>query len=220
MIKKLMSFIFEEEEVINDLDEAPQPRRTVGSKERTNEVSVPVQSIPLPKETRGNNLEKKQEEKVSEVVVKKEEKPISSLKKMTVNENQATKLPVKKVRPDGEEYEFAPVISPIFGVLGDKSTPVSSLPIKKKPIAQKSMLGTVISPYYGMEKPQDEDKVEEISQRIDEKINSEEELLSVSLDDLIMDSNNPIPMDDDSMQQEKVVIASQNLSLFDDEIEK
>ncbi len=83
---------------------------------------------------------------------------------MTIAEDKPVKKKPVRVQPQ-EDYEFTPVISPIFGVLGEKSQPAKT-PALKKASPAKSSLGTVISPIYGMDKPQ-EDKVEEIPDRLD-----------------------------------------------------
>lgn len=83
----------------------------------------------------------------------------------------------------------------------------------------KSSLGTVISPIYGMDKPQ-EDKVEEIPERLDKPAAAvkEEPLLNVSLDELLQKPQEAeAGVKGDEEGSDKTVV-SQNLSLFDDDL--
>ena len=120
MIKKLMSLIFEEE-VVDEVEEEPVPVR------RSNPAKAPVQpevkaAVPLPQEVKAVYLDTKKE-KEKEPAVKKE--PSSKLGKMTIAEDKPVKKKPVRVEPK-EDYEFTPVISPIFGVLGEKSQPAKT----------------------------------------------------------------------------------------------
>ena len=125
MIKKLMSLIFEEE-VVDEVEEEPVPVR------RSNPAKAPVQpevkaAVPLPQEVKAVYLDTKKE-KEKEPAVKKE--PSSKLGKMTIAEDKPVKKKPVRVEPK-EDYEFTPVISPIFGVLGEKSQPAKTPAVKK-----------------------------------------------------------------------------------------
>ncbi|MFR0978011.1 MAG: hypothetical protein ACLSFJ_00705 [Holdemania filiformis] len=116
MIKKLMSLIFEEE-VVDEVEEEPVPVR------RSNPAKAPVQpevkaAVPLPQEVKAVYLDTKKE-KEKEPAVKKE--PSSKLGKMTIAEDKPVKKKPVRVEPK-EDYEFTPVISPIFGVLGERAS--------------------------------------------------------------------------------------------------
>ena len=179
MIKKLMSLIFEEE-VVDEVEEEPVPvRRSNPAKPAVKPEAKPA--VPLPQEVKAVYLDTRKE-KEKEPAVKKE--PSSKLGKMTIAEDKPVKKKPVRVEPK-EDYEFTPVISPIFGVLGEKSQPAKT-PAAKKVSPVKSSLGTVISPIYGMDKPQ-EDKVEEIAERLDKPAAAvkEEPLINVSLDELL-----------------------------------
>ena len=212
MIKKLMSLIFEEE-VVDEVEEEPVPVR------RSNPAKAPVQpeakaAVPLPQEVKAVYLDTKKE-KEKEPAVKKE--PSSKLGKMTIAEDKPVKKKPVRVEPK-EDYEFTPVISPIFGVLGEKSQPAKT-PAVKKVSPVKSSLGTVISPIYGMDKPQ-EDKVEEIPERLDKPAAAvkEEPLLNVSLDELLQKPQEAVAgVKGDEEGSDKTVVL-QNLSLFDDDL--
>ena len=154
-MKKLMSLIFEEE-VVDEVRKQPVPVSSAA-----HPAKAPVQpeakaAVPLPQEVKAVYLDTKKE-KEKEPAVKKE--PSSKLSKMTIAEDKPVKKKPVRVEPK-EDYEFTPVISPIFGVLGEKSQ-LAKTPVVKKVSPVKSSLGTVISPIYGMDRPQ-EDKVEEI----------------------------------------------------------
>ena len=77
----------------------------------------------------------------------------------------------------------------------------------------------MISPIYGMDKP-NEDKVEEISERLDKPAAAvkEEPLLNVSLDELLQKpQESEISGKSEEEGADKTVV-SQNLSLFDDDL--
>ena len=222
MMKKLMDFLFKDEEVEEVSYEQPREeqarvRETVSS---TRESAPKVkEQVPLPEEVKPVYIEKKEVKPVRKEPVEKN----SNLAKMTLNEEKA----VKPKRPSRvevkEEYEFAPVISPMFGVLGDKNEPVKTQTVKKtSPV--KNTLGTVISPFYGMEKPL-ENKVEEIEERLDTaKPSAEEEveILNVSLDELISEQREceqaQLPEHETEDTEGKTVVSPHNLSLFDDDL--
>lgn len=214
MIKKLMSLIFEEE-VVDEVEEEPVPvRRSNPAKPAVKPEAKPA--VPLPQEVKAVYLgTRKEKEKEKEPAVKKE--PSSKLGKMTIAEDKPVKKKPVRVEPK-EDYEFTPVISPIFGVLGEKSQPAKT-PAAKKVSPVKSSLGTVISPIYGMDKPQ-EDKVEEIAERLDKPAAAikEEPLINVSLDELLQ---KPQEAEADRKNEEEgsdKTVVSQNLSLFDDDL--
>ena len=210
MIKKLMSLIFEEE-VVDEVEEEPVPVR------RSNPAKAPVQpevkaAVPLPQEVKAVYLDTKKE-KEKEPAVKKE--PSSKLGKMTIAEDKPVKKKPVRVEPK-EDYEFTPVISPIFGVLGEKSQPAKT-PAVKKVSPVKSSLGTVISPIYGMDKPQ-EDKVEEIPERLDKPADKNSNTFNVDLDELLQKPQEAVAgVKGDEEGSDKTVV-SQNLSLFDDDL--
>ncbi|MCR0556968.1 internalin, partial [[Clostridium] innocuum] len=123
-------------------------------------------------------------------------------------------LRVKKTvkREEKKEFEFSPVISPIFGSSEEESKPktksAAPLPQRSK---KKNPLGTIISPYYGVgeleefeakaqEKIEEKEKLkkEELPQQEVEKYDLEEEINSVPLEDMI--EKTPGEDGDDLMQ--------------------
>ena len=222
MMKKLMDFLFKDEEVEEVSYE--QPRETEPKIRETAPVkreSAPKakEQVPLPQEVKPVYIEKKETKPVQKESAEKN----SNLAKMTISDEKS----VKPKRPSRvevkEEYEFAPVISPMFGVLGDKNEPVKTQTVKKtSPV--KNSLGKVISQFYGMEKPL-ENKVEEIEKRLDTVkpvTEPEEPMLNVSLDDLIseqrLSEQAQMPERETEESEGKTVVSPHNLSLFDDDL--
>lgn len=166
VFKKLVGFLFEEDEEITEEGELstvafkddvyeekpvqkrpqPQPKPVVKEVIRTESVPVKkVQSTPVVKE----NALPPQEEKrftnieIEPVVVKK---PAAS----TISSRKTT----QRAEPVKSEFEFTPVISPIFGADEQtvrKAKPVS-VPQNRTTIptaSKKNPLATIISPIYG-----------------------------------------------------------------------
>ena len=117
-----------------------------------------------------------------------------------------------QVNEEKKEFEFSPVISPIFGSSEEESKPkkksAAPLPQRSK---KKNPLGTIISPYYGVgeleefeakaqEKIEEKEKLkkEELPQQEVEKYDLEEEINSVPLEDMI--EKTPGEDGDDLMQ--------------------
>lgn len=153
---------------------------------------------------------KKEEKKF--VTIDLEEKPKEKEKEAIVlsEEPLRVKKPVK--REEKKEFEFSPVISPIFGSSEEESKPkkksAAPLPQRSK---KKNPLGTIISPYYGVgeleefeakaqEKIEEKEKLkkEELPQQEVEKYDLEEEINSVPLEDMI--EKTPGEDGDDLMQ--------------------
>ena len=112
---------------------------------------------------------KKEEKKF--VTIDLEEKPKEKEKEAIVlsEEPLRVKKPVK--REEKKEFEFSPVISPIFGSSEEESKPkkksAAPLPQRSK---KKNPLGTIISPYYGV------GELEEFEAKAQEKIEEKEKL--------------------------------------------
>ena len=213
MIKKLMSLIFEEE-VVDEIEEEPVPVRRPDSTKSAAKPATVKPAVQPQQETKSVFLDAKKEKVKEPEEVKT---PVSRLGKMTIAEDKPVKKKPVRVQPQ-EDYEFTPVISPIFGVLGEKSQPAKT-PALKKASPAKSSLGTVISPIYGMDKPQ-EDKVEEIPDRLDkpETGMKEEPLVNVSLDELLQKPQEVKAGSKNEEDGADKTVVSQNLSLFDDDL--
>lgn len=73
-------------------------------------------------------------------------------KHISVDEFAPKLSKAKPLEKPKQVYQFAPPISPIFGVMNEKkvdTTKVNNAPFVQKPVISKSKLGTVLSPYYG-----------------------------------------------------------------------
>lgn len=205
VLKKLASLLFEEtesEEVLAEdelepieIKEKPKP---VAKKTQTYDAAQ-EEAFRSAKPVQGT-VHKPQEEEKKFVSIDLEEKPkVKPVEKVaeSVRKNY-TKQVVKEEKKD---FEFSPVISPIFGSKEEKAKP------KKKSVAvnisrpkKKNPLGTIISPYYGVgeleefeaqaqEKIVEKEKIRKEGLPIDvvEKLDLEEEMKSVPLEDLIDD---------------------------------
>lgn len=226
LFQKIVDSLFDEV-VIEEVEETGEE-----------EVSLPpVSNVVLPKSASTVSLkEKPKEEPIQKEVLKKEARSTM----ISVDELKEPPVTVKKITPERKakpEYEFTKVISPIFGVVkeaNEKSEEfLPSTPAKKKVAKSGSILGTVISPIYGINKEEE---------AVDMNFSLDEEEAQLTLDDLIetyasnnteeivKDEVDPIHyeenfdslvkslQEEDPIQEEssKRVIESQNLSLFDD----
>lgn len=135
MFKKLMSFLFEEVDVVEEeIEPSYDPSLSQEIKHKNPITSIEVndeqyieKEIPLVSQ-KSFNLQMDQEEKVPEI-----------------------KMPLRKEKAQDQPYQMSGIISPIFGKKEQASTTqkVSQTPL---PLAQenKSVLGTVFSPIYGV----------------------------------------------------------------------
>ncbi len=138
MFKKLLSFLFEEEEIVEEVPEYKEPSKP---------VIDPIIEKKLSRIDVDDEMIKPTHQPISEPVVKEEktfQQPI--IKKES--------LPPVFEKPKRTEvaYEFSSAISPIFGKLKQEE----KVPIVVQPkIAfeeSESILGTIISPIYGVKK--------------------------------------------------------------------
>lgn len=136
MLKKIMSLLFEEEEIIEEEEIVKPPLPPVKKVIAKHEPMVQLKP------------EKKMEPVQPEVV--EEVKPV--LKRIDVEPMikpvKKPAVPQKEIKP----YEFQDVISPIFGK-SHKEAPVGKTIQPELPVeSEKSVLGTIISPIYGINK--------------------------------------------------------------------
>jgi hypothetical protein len=156
MLKKLMSLFFEEEEIVEEksADEVIEP---------------PVKKTEVKKAEvkKSENVKiSEKEEAVLEVIRVKEKEFVDikaddfevaeykpAIKKIDIDKQNDVEIkPIRRpVKPETKPYEFSPVISPIFG-RSDKDEPVKTV-VQSMPMEEtKSILGTIISPIYGITK--------------------------------------------------------------------
>lgn len=207
VLKKLASLLFEETEAEVlaedelepiEIKEKPKP---AAKKTQDYETIQREEAYRLAKaEHHESVVSKPQEEEKKFVSIDLEEKPkVKPVEKVV---EPVRKNYTKQVhKEEKKDYEFSPVISPIFGSKEEKAKP------KKKSVAvnvsrpkKKNPLGTIISPYYGVgeleefeaqaqEKIVEKEKIRKEGLPIDvvEKLDLEEEINSVPLEDLIDD---------------------------------
>lgn len=215
MIKKLMSFIFEEETV----EETP---------EETIEKPVEIKETKLPEKKEARILdEKKEEATVVKAAAVSEKKDQSMLNKMKVEQISPAASKAKKpvAAANKVEYEFTPVISPIYGIADEKKVQTASHVQKKTYTSSSTPTGIVLSPINGNlkeEKPAEEVKIEKSALDIPEEPISDEPIVDIPLSSML--ANNKIDFEEKipsveakEIQNDKKVLLSKNLSLFDDE---
>lgn len=209
MFKKLMSFILEDEEEIveEDLNEITQQ-----------EEPIVIRRSLVEKETK---IESHQLVETPDVLLNK-----NPSRMIDVDDLPRPATHIKKIKAEkNPEYEFSPVISPMFGVSQAESESFSTvIPIKLK---TQSVIGTIISPIYGVDKENEPENMRSINMPLSNQENDEG--VNLSLDEvLLMDTTSQHEQQLDEidaflydetselLESDKRVISSHNLSLFDD----
>jgi len=143
MFKKLMSFLFEEEEIIEEVAEKPTKTKEVVPTFKDEEIQDEVKEDVEPVKNK------------SIFVDSDEPKPVASLTQSTFKANHNDEAKRVKIEPKKQtEYEFSSSISPIFGKLPEKEREAVQIQPKIDLVQEKSILGTIISPIYGIKKRQ------------------------------------------------------------------
>lgn len=199
MIKKIVSLLFDE-----------------GEPDVYVEDELETISLDEKKDKKEEKVEVKQETKQE---VKQEVQPEEIVKQGNKEEiieqkNSFTNIEITDLQPKNEiklnlakreeskiEYEFQPVISPMFGSKEEdlKKKSVSNQPKNKNIKKKTNPLGTIISPYFGVNDQEDfqvepkekfvvKEKITETNMMTMNK-NDEEEKSNVPLEDIISDSN-------------------------------
>jgi len=179
-------FVETEEEVIEDEGKQAEPVREAVKKEPVQPKKEEPVVLTRPKQPEvKKEAEGKKEEKKSIFInesrpAQKENAPVTSVKETPKEKKEPQKtnsaMPQTTTLKNG--YEFRPVISPMFGV---NETEVITKPvtnIQTSPVHNSSVLGTIVSPIYGLTPK------EEIPQSIQEDVR-EEDIQNFSLDDLL-----------------------------------
>lgn len=222
MFKKLMTFLFEEEgeEVYADdeledvvLSEEPVVKEKKVRKEARQ--TQPAEHIRVESEP----VKKASQPKPKNVVMEPAKDEVRHFTSINIDEAPATPSRTRRKtesinKENKSDFEFSPVISPIFGTKEDAEKPTSKVTTKVpatglgKP--KKNLLGTIISPMYGAneleEFEQDAKEKIEVTKKIEnEEIAlddtmpyEEEEMLNVPLEDLLRKDEDAD--DDDTMQ--------------------
>ncbi|MDD2591677.1 MAG: hypothetical protein PHG99_03110 [Erysipelotrichaceae bacterium] len=151
MLKWFVDLFFETEEVIvEEHDEKIQPKPT-----------TPKDSQSMLDKTSSVKQESKpteSEEKVEGIIIKeptKEEKRSIFINESTDSETNKDEIIKEIIKEEfkvfDDDYQFTPIISPIFGV-DEKHQPQKAKKTTIKPIIDNtSAIGTIISPIYGLE---------------------------------------------------------------------
>lgn len=162
VFKKLVGFLFEEEDLEEDEweDFSTQDEEEELSKEtvevhrpKVREIKEDPQPQPVVQETVFERPVAK-EAKFTNIEISEQKKP-----KRTIGERDRAlnKRSVKRSEPIRKEFEFTPVISPIFGVDEESdNSPMHAAKVDIPPLRttiakapKKNPLGTVLSPMYG-----------------------------------------------------------------------
>ncbi len=176
LIKKITSFFFEEsdEDVIAD-DEIKDITLNHQDKDDVLEEIVKpvvdVQTEMKPKET-----QKQESSKFVNIEVEKEAKEPEPVK-----EKKAAKPKVTRHVDEKKEYEYTPVISPMFGLSETEKNDITEQKHPKKvarTIKKKiNPLGTIISPYYGLEEADNIEEEKKPKQEIENTTKVESEVV-------------------------------------------
>lgn len=143
MFKKLMSFLFEEEEIVEEIHTKPVEIKPIVPVEKIKED--PKSEIPVLDKPKSIFVDFDESNKQSEPdPVKKPE--ATKIIKDTPNPIVKT----KKRNTEPMEYEFSSSISPIFGRKEEKEKQVITVQPKIELETSQSILGTIISPIYGI----------------------------------------------------------------------
>lgn len=137
-----MSFLFEEEEIVEEVQSSPkiiQPSKPIEVKEEEPKIETPI--LDKPKSIFVDFDESQTQPEVNRI------------KKTTEVQSKTIEQPTSRPRRrDSEplEYEFSSTISPIFGRKEEKDKPVITVQPKIELETSQSILGTIISPIYGI----------------------------------------------------------------------
>lgn len=220
VLKKLTSLLFEEsvdEVMVEDrmepieIKEKPKP---VEKKEMEQKRKAVVSPKPMFQQEKVEETPKEEEKKFVSIDLEERPKPKPVAKQAETSRTSTGNVTHRK--EEKKEFEFSPVISPIFGSKEDKGKPK---PIKKSTTSmitkrrKKNPLGTVISPYYGLGELEEfeaeaQEKIEEkeknrkegLSENVIASVDVQEEVNSVPLEDMLGDVDMNEDNKDDLMQ--------------------
>jgi hypothetical protein len=152
MFKKLVSLLFEDEDIPNETDE-----------EKVDLLKVKKQAEPLPLKAQSDPrsldqepLERTKKSSFENIVADEHpagfEDEVQAIENKGILEpNRSTDLAFVDRKPvlSKDVYEFKPVISPMFGVAESEKEHVRPTFVQTAEVKNDSHLQTVISPYYG-----------------------------------------------------------------------
>jgi hypothetical protein len=218
MLKKFLSLFFEEEEIIEEEAEetvvAPVKKPEVIKAEPKTLDPVKTVEKPAVKEELPMKKEKEFVDIKADGVEAAEYKP--SIKKIDIDKGSDIEVkPIRRpAKPEPKPYEFSEVISPMFG-RSEKEQPVKTV-VQSMPVEEsKSILGTIISPIYGVTKGRKQ--VTEVKQTAEIEHLTLEQMLGVEKSESFMqDSFDLIEDLDQPLVKEKPKTL---ISLFEEEEE-
>lgn len=230
VFKKLVGFLFEEEDLEEDnLEEdeledvfVPEPQATVKAAPRQPQAAevkeAPRHTAVVEEEAAAPTTSKETRFKSIEISEQEPPKRVYREKERTAHGSRT----MKRGEPIRKEFEFTPVISPIFGV--DEDTPSASkknakvdIPPLRATIAKapkQNPLGTILSPMYGaneLEEFEEEakqrleteneakfivDDQEDVEIAYDDEEIDETEVIRVPLEELLSNDEHPETADD------------------------
>jgi len=144
MFKKLMSFLFEEEEIVEEVHSSPEEIKPIKPIEK--EEEDPKSEIPVLNKPKSIFVDLNESTTPSES--RTNQRPVQA-------QTKVTQPPASRARKRDDEplnYEFSSTISPIFGRKQEKERPVITVQPKIDLETTESILGTIISPIYGIKK--------------------------------------------------------------------
>lgn len=185
MLKKIKDFFIEEVEEIEEIDDISQFEAEPVLKAEPHQEVTPEDNS-----SRVSFINLSEEKEIVETPLEKE----------IVEEGTTKPVEVVELEEEKEaEYEFSPVISPIFGVTNQERVLLAQSEVTfhwektKIESQEESILGTVISPIYGVNRPISESKAPKETEEVvfDSEYSDdyfEPELnIDESIDDLIED---------------------------------
>lgn len=215
VFKKIASFFFEEEEELSEEAELEtivfrdEPKKVKPAPIKEKEVIRTEVSNPTPVQERKVQASPQEEKKFVDIKVSEQAKPV-------VDNRRVVPTVRKKIEPvKTSEYEFTPVISPIFGASesSKKVVKTPTVPQNQPTIAttskKKNPLGTIISPIYGATELEEFEA--EAKERIEtqerkakenivlEEVENDDDVINVPLEDLLA-SDEIVENSDDLLQ--------------------
>lgn len=164
VVKKLVSFLFEEDTEVYAEDELEE---VVFSKESEEEKK----SVKKEKKEKFSIMKeevepvKKEAKEVKEIKAEKPSKRFQSIDLQDSKETKShsfSKIDLAKRESTHKEYEFSPVISPMFGAKEEPVKPTSLAQptiLKARPKRKKGSTSAIISPIYGATDMEEEEEV-------------------------------------------------------------
>lgn len=175
-------FMEEEEEIIETTDVEP-----VLSTPKKEEKKPAVEKVRTETSNKAEEKPAKKEEKKS-IFINNDSYVSSPQKEAVVEKPSEKEKPVQNAnnqprvitnKETGQTYEFRPVISPMFGVTSETPAPRPVVPKQTSPVHNSSVLGTIVSPIYGISPSEEQTPIIIADNAV------EEDIENFSLEDLL-----------------------------------